>query len=241
MPRPLVTDMRLDLSADRARALGMNHVSRETAARLDRFVDVLLHWQRRANLVSSSTLRHLWTRHVADSLQLVPLVPDARVFVDLGSGGGFPGMVIACAIAGNPGSPAVVHLVESNGKKAAFLRQAAREAEVPAIIHHDRIEEFVRSFTGKADVVTARALAPLAKLLGLAEPLLQRGAEGLFLKGQDLDVELTEAAKYWSIDATFKPSVTDPGGRIVLIRRAYRHTPGRSHERFGDKRSGRAP
>jgi 16S rRNA (guanine527-N7)-methyltransferase len=241
MSRPFVPESRLDLSADRACALAMNPVSGETAARLDRFVDVLLHWQRRANLVSSSTLPCLWTRHVADSLQLVPLVPGARVFVDLGSGGGFPGMVIACAIAGNPERPAArVHLVASNAKKAAFLRHATRAAAVPAVIYHGRIEEFVRHFTGKVDVVTARALAPLPKLLGLAEPLLKRGAKGLFLKGQDVDAELTEASKCWSIDATFKPSMTDAGGRIVLIRHAYRHPPGRSNERAGDKPSGRA-
>jgi 16S rRNA (guanine527-N7)-methyltransferase len=234
MSRPL-PEMRFDLSADRALALQMNPVSGETAARLDRFVDVLLHWQRRANLVSSSTLQRLWTRHVADSLQLVPLVPDAEVFVDLGSGGGFPGMVIACAIAGTRERPAV-HLVESNGKKSAFLRQAAREAAVPAVIHHERIEEFVRHFTGKADVVTARAVAPLPKLLGLAEPLLNKGAIGLFLKGQDVDAELTEASKCWSIEATLKPSVTDARGRIVFIRRAERHPPGRNHERVRDKR-----
>jgi 16S rRNA (guanine527-N7)-methyltransferase len=228
-----------DLSVDRARALQMNPISCQIAVRLDRFVDVLLHWQRRANLVSSSTLQRLWTRHVADSLQLVPLVPDAEVFVDLGSGGGFPGMVIACAIADNRERPAV-HLVESNAKKSAFLRQAAREVAVPAVIHHERIEEFVRHFTAKADVVTARAVAPLPKLLCLAEPLLKQGARGLFLKGQDVDAELTEASKCWSIDAALKPSVTDPRGRIVLVRRAERYPPGRSHERAGDKRSGRA-
>ena len=117
-----------DLAADRARALVLTDVSRETTARLDRFVELLLTWQRTTNLIAPSTVPRLWTRHIADSLQLLDLAPDARVWVDLGSGAGFPGLAIACALTGRPG--AVVHLVESNAKKAAFLREAPSTAQI---------------------------------------------------------------------------------------------------------------
>src|SRR5215475_5904261 len=112
------------LAADRAKAFGLTPVSRETEERLDRFVELLLTWQKTTHLISPSTIPTLWTRHVADSLQLLDLAPSARLWVDLGSGGGFPGMVLACALAETPG--AQVHLVESNTKKAAFLRDATR-------------------------------------------------------------------------------------------------------------------
>ena len=111
-------------AADRAKAFELTPVSRETAERLDRFVDLLLAWQKTTQLISPNTIPKLWTRHVADSLQLLDLAPSARLWVDLGSGGGFPGLVIACALAETPG--AEVHLVESNSRKAAFLREAAR-------------------------------------------------------------------------------------------------------------------
>src|SRR6185312_9292191 len=119
-----------DLAADKARALELCPVSRETEVRLQIFVDLLLLWQRKHNLIAASTLPAVWTRHVADSLQLVPLAPEAKVWVDFGSGGGFPGIPVACAMAGRPG--AMIHLIESNTKKAAFLREAVRETGVPA-------------------------------------------------------------------------------------------------------------
>jgi 16S rRNA (guanine527-N7)-methyltransferase len=205
----------LDLSADRARALELVNVSRETLARLDAFVGVFLLWQGKLNLVAASTLPRLWTRHIADSLQLMPLAPGARVWVDLGSGGGFPGLPIACALAGTPG--AEVHLVESNGKKAAFLREAVRLTGVPAQVHNQRAENFGESWPGRADVVTARALAPLKTLCDQALPLIARGAVALFPKGQDVDAELTEAAKYWTIEASKVPSTTSPDGVILVI------------------------
>jgi 16S rRNA (guanine527-N7)-methyltransferase len=207
--------------SSRAEVLAAFHVSRETSERLDRFVTLLSQWQRRINLVSSSSLAKVWTRHVADSLQLLDLGPDARIWVDLGSGAGLPGMVIACALAGTPG--AVVHLVESNLKKAAFLREAARVTGAPAIIHAERIETFVQRFAGPADVVTARALAPLNTLIGYAAPLLKSGAKGLFPKGQDVAAELTEASIYWNIEAMLVPSKTDPRGNIVVIKHAQSH------------------
>ena len=130
-----------DLTADRNRALALTPVSRETLDRLDRFVAELLSWQERVNLVAPSTIPILWTRHIADSLQLLPLAPKARTWADLGTGGGFPGLVLACALADTPGI--TVHLVESNTKKAAFLREATRVTAVPAIIHAVRIVDFV--------------------------------------------------------------------------------------------------
>ena len=131
-------DAHRDLSADRARALALTPVSRETADRLDRFVELLLSWQQRMNLIASSTEAQLWTRHVANSLQLLALAPQARVWVDLGSGGGFPGLVIACALAETAG--AQVHLVESSTKKAAFLREAGRVTGAPVSVHASRID-----------------------------------------------------------------------------------------------------
>jgi 16S rRNA (guanine527-N7)-methyltransferase len=205
-----------DLAADKARALKLTPVSRETEKRLDMFVEALLLWQRTTNLVASSTLTHLWTRHIADSLQLLPLVPEACVWVDFGSGGGFPGMPIACALADEPG--AMIHLIESNAKKAAFLREAVRVTGVPATIHQERAEKFGESCTETVHAVTARALAPLKTLCDQAFPLIARGAVGLFPKGQDVDAELTEAAKYWSIEASKVPSKTSPEGCIVVIR-----------------------
>jgi 16S rRNA (guanine527-N7)-methyltransferase len=206
----------LDLAADKARALKLWPVSRETEKRLDMFVDVLLLWQRTTNLVASSTLPQLWTRHIADSLQLIALAPEARVWVDLGSGGGFPGMPIACALADTPGTK--VHLVESNGKKAAFLREAVRVIEAPAVVHQMRAENFGDSCQETVRAVTARALAPLKTLCDQAFPWIERGAVCMFPKGQDVDVELTEAAKYWTIEASKVPSKTSPDGRIVVIR-----------------------
>ena len=205
-----------DLTADRARALALTPVSRETAVRLDRFVALLIEWQQRMNLVASSTLPYLWTRHVADSLQLLDLAPDAKIWVDFGSGAGFPGLAIACALADKPGSR--VHLVESNGKKAGFLRQAVRVTGAPALVHQARIENFGESFAEHTDVVTARAVAPLKVLCGQAFPLMQRGALALFPKGQDVEADLTEATKYWNIKPELIPSRTDASGRIVVLR-----------------------
>jgi 16S rRNA (guanine527-N7)-methyltransferase len=213
-------DVAAALAIDREAALALVPVSRETLARLDRFVATLLTWRRRINLIAPTTIAELWTRHIADSLQLVALAPSARVWLDLGSGGGFPGLAIACALADSPG--AQIHLIESNGKKAAFLREAVRATGAPAIVHQARIEQMETRLDARIDVVTARALAPLAELLVLSEPWLKKGAQALFLKGQDIGVELTEASKYWTIEAMMTPSHTDPRGRIVAVERAER-------------------
>jgi len=204
-----------ELAADRSRALALTPVSRETLERLDRFVAVLLDWQQRMNLIASSTEPKLWTRHIADSLQLLALAPQARVWVDLGSGAGFPGVVLACALADTAGSR--VHLVERSTKKAAFLREAVNATGAPAEVHAVGLEDFVENLAVPVDVVTARALAPLAGLLTATYPLLKTGTLGLFPKGQDVDAELTEAAKCWSIQSSLAPSLTDPKARIVCI------------------------
>ncbi len=206
-----------DLAADKARALKLTPVSRETEARLDKYVALLLQWQATTNLVAPSTLLQLWVRHVADSLQLLDLAPkDAKVWVDFGSGGGFPAIPLACALAERPGSR--VHLVESNGKKAAFLREAIRVTGAPAVVHASRIEDIGDSFGDRVDVVTARALAPLKTLCDQAVPLIARGAVALFLKGQDVDAELTETAKYWTLEVEKVPSKTSREGCIVVVR-----------------------
>ena len=210
------------LAADKAAALSLIRVSRETQERLDRFVELLEEWQAKTNLVAPSTLSNLWTRHVADSLQLLPLAPSARIWMDLGSGGGFPGVVIACALSESSG--ASVHLVERNSKKAAFLREALRVTSAPGIVHLSDIEDTVDRFAGRIDCVTARALAPLHQLIGFAEPLVTKGAKALFLKGQDVEAELTEATKYWNISAHLHASRTGGQGWIVELDRIERRT-----------------
>ncbi len=217
-------DVTAALAANREAALALVPVSRETLGRLDRFVATLLAWQKRINLIAPASVGEIWTRHVADSLQLLPLAPAARVWLDLGSGGGFPGLMIACALADTPA--ARVHLVESTGKKAAFLREAVRVTGAPAIVHQARIEHMGTTLDESIEVVTARALAPLTDLLDLAEPWLKRGAQALFPKGQDVGAELTEASKYWNIEAIMSPSGTDPSGQIVTVQRAERRPTG---------------
>jgi len=219
-PDHLASDHATTLAHDRERAMALapESVSRETWTRLDRLVTLVVERQRQMNIIAPSTIPQIWTRHVADSLQLLPLAPGALRWVDLGSGAGFPGLAIACALTGTPG--AEVHLVESTQKKAAFLSEATRELGLPVVVHPIRIEDFAAKNQIRFDVVTARALAPLPKLLGYAIPLLKTGTVGLFPKGQDVEAELTEASKYWNIQAELVPSTTDPRGRIVVLHRA---------------------
>lgn len=212
MPKP---DTASDLAADKRAALQLCPVSRETEERLDRYVALLQEWQPKTNLVAPSTLSSIWSRHVADSLQLLAVAPAGRIWIDLGSGGGFPGVVLACAMADR--DDAMVHLVERNAKKAAFLREALRVTGGRGTVHLAEIEKFVDSNPPAADYITARALAPLNVLLRLAAPLMGRGAKALFLKGQDVEAELTEATKYWTVQANLHPSRTSADGRIVEI------------------------
>jgi 16S rRNA (guanine527-N7)-methyltransferase len=204
-----------DLASDKARAFALTPVSRETEVRLDRYVALLREWQAKTNLIAPSTLPNLWTRHVSDSLQLLTLAPAAKVWIDLGSGGGFPGVVLACALAETPG--ATVHLVERVAKKAAFLREAIRVTGSPGAVHLAGIRDTVERFAGPVDCVTARAVAPLHQLVGFAEPLVKRGAKALFLKGQDVEAELTEATKYWKIEPKLHSSRTGGQGWIVEL------------------------
>jgi 16S rRNA (guanine527-N7)-methyltransferase len=210
-------------ASDKAAALTLTPVSRETEERLDRYIDLLLEWQTKTNLVAPSTLPNLWTRHVSDSLQLLALAPQAKVWADLGSGGGFPGLVLACALAEKSG--ATVHLIERNAKKAAFLREALRVTASPGTVHLAEIGDIVDRITGPIDCVTARALAPLHQLIGFAEPLIGRGAKALFLKGQDVEAELTDATKYWNIQPKLHSSRSGGQGWIVELDRVERRTP----------------
>lgn len=202
-------------AADKAAALKLTPVSRETEVRLDRYVDLLMAWQAKTNLIAPSTLPQLWTRHISDSLQLLDLAPNARHWLDFGSGGGFPGVVLACAMAEYPG--ASVQLVERIAKKAAFLREALRVTGAPGSVVLADIGDYVDSLKAPVDCVTARAVAPLHMLLGFAAPLVQRGAKALFLKGQDVESELTEATKYWNIQPLLHPSRTGGHGWIVEL------------------------
>jgi 16S rRNA (guanine527-N7)-methyltransferase len=235
--RPAILRSRLnspvDLAKDRAQALALTPVSRETTARLDRFAGLLLDWQRRVNLIAPSTEPVLWTRHIADSLQLLALAPEASVWADLGSGAGLPGLVIACALADRPG--ALVHLVESNGKKTAFLRDAARTTEAPIVVHAVRVTDFAKNAPDGIEAVTARAFAPLPDLLAAAYPLLKTGAIGVFPKGQNADAELTEAAKCWRFQETLAASRTDPKARIIVVR-SLESIPGTQTKRNSTKR-----
>ena len=208
---------------DKAEALALTPTPPETVERLDRYVALLLEWQAKTNLVAPSTLPHLWMRHIADSLQLLDLVPAAKIWVDLGSGGGFPGVVLACALAETPGTK--VHLVERNAKKAAFLREAVRITSAPATVHLAEIGDIVDRIGGGVDCITARALAPLHQLIGYAEPFVREGAKALFLKGQDVEAELTEATKYWIIHPRLHSSRTGGHGWIVELDGIERRNP----------------
>jgi len=200
------------------RAAVADRVSRETLERLDLLAALLVKWQRTINLVAPATLPALWTRHVADSLQLLDHAPaEAAKWVDLGSGGGFPGLVVAAARAG---SGIRVHLVESDQRKAAFLREAARQAALPVEVTCARIEAAAPALAPGTQVVSARALAPLPKLLDLAAPFLDFGALGLFLKGKDASQELTRARKGWTLDSALHQSATDPEARVLVVRSA---------------------
>ena len=180
----------------------------ETIARLQRFADLLARWNSRINLIASSDLPDLWTRHIADSLQLAPLLPPATSVTDLGSGAGFPGLIIAIC------TNCPVTLVESDTRKASFLREAARETAARVIIVNARIEDAV---IPPASIITARALAPLPLLLEWAAPLLRPDGTCLFLKGRRAEDELTDAAATWHMTVVRTPSRTNPDGVILAL------------------------
>src|SRR3954447_8900061 len=184
-------------------------VSRETLDRLTAYLDLLRRWQRTINLVGAGTLDDPWRRHILDSAQLVRFLPDgARRLVDLGSGAGLPGLVLA--ILGVP----EVHLIESDRRKATFLREAARVAATPVTAHARRIEAAPPL---AADVVTARALAPLPNLLPLAARFATPTTRCLFLQGRQVETELTEAARGWTMEVQRQPSLSDAEGCVLII------------------------
>lgn len=188
-------------------------VSRETLARLKAYVALLGEWNARHNLVSAASLVDVWHRHVWDSAQLMPLIPDdARSLIDLGSGAGFPGLVLACLLRDRPGFRTV--LTESIAKKCRFLEAAAQRMALCVEVRNCRIEE-----TGPEpfDVVTARACAPLVRLLGYAQHFQGPRTVNLFLKGQSVEAELTEAHKSWRMTVERHPSQTDPSASILEI------------------------
>jgi len=192
-------------------------VPRETIHRLERYADLLAHWQKSTNLVASSTVPRLWPRHFADSAQIRALAPEARLWLDLGSGAGFPGLVVAILQTGQPGFR--MHLVESNHKKCAFLAEVARETEAPVEIHATRIEELGESAHSlRPDVVSARALAQLPRLFELASPFFGPRTRGLFLKGREAQAEIDAARANWDFAATLHASLTSPDAHIVEVR-----------------------
>nr|WP_321512583.1 16S rRNA (guanine(527)-N(7))-methyltransferase RsmG [uncultured Hyphomonas sp.] len=205
------------VNQDRAAFLAAEDVSRETLERLDRVIDTLDVWRKRSNLIGPREWPVIWTRHVADCFQLLDHLPeDARV-VDLGSGAGFPGLIIAAA---RPEGH--VTMIESVGKKCAFLRAAIESAGLSASVRQDRVESVGQI---SADYITARAFAPLPKLLDYAAPWLKQGATGLFLKGERWKEELTEASQTWNFAYEAIPSRVGGSGTILIVRelRSGRH------------------
>jgi 16S rRNA (guanine527-N7)-methyltransferase len=185
-------------------------------ADLTRFQTLLAEWNEVMNLVGPLTIATYWTRHALDSAQLIPLAPEAITWADLGAGAGLPGVVLAILLKGRAG--AKVHLVESMTKRCRFLEVVAKDLDLPVQIHNARAEDLKL----QVEIVTARACAPMTKLLGFAEPYLRSGAVGLFLKGQDVESELAEARKAWTFDADLRTSQSDPRGRIVQVKRLSR-------------------
>ncbi len=192
----------------------LSGVSRETVARLEAYAGLLARWSARINLIGANTLGDLWRRHFLDSVQLLAHLPeDTQNLIDLGSGAGFPGLVLA--IAGVPG----VELVEADARKCAFLREAARIAAAPVVIRNARIEAVLPHIV---DVVTARGCAPLDRLLVLAQRFIGPGTVCLFPKGERANQELTAASQAWTMDVTCHDSCTDRRGVILCLRRVGR-------------------
>jgi 16S rRNA (guanine527-N7)-methyltransferase len=210
------------VTVDLQSMVGMS-VSRETMIRLEVIAEQLKKWQPRINLVANGTIEALWSRHIRDSLQLSRLEHCAKRWIDLGSGGGFPGLVVAADRADDPEFRMV--LVESNGKKCAFLRETARLAGLPVEVIHGRAEIVIPVLPVVFDVVSARALAPLADLLEYANPLIAKGAVGIFPKGQGVDDEVSAANATWKLKLDLIQSQTEPNASVVVIRSALRRVP----------------
>ena len=195
--------------------LAGHRVPRETWERLEQLADLIRHWQKAKNLVSTTDLDHLWQRHILDSAQLALLFPEAERWLDLGSGGGLPGLVTAIMLGNKPG--ALVTLVESNQRKCAFLRTAIRETGAPAEVRCERIDSVTQHFPAPLDAVSARALASLEILCGMVAPLVQKGTRAVFHKGRNFEEELQNASKSWVIDLIRYPNMVVRDGVIVEI------------------------
>ncbi len=190
-------------------------VSDAVLARLEAYVVLLGKWQARINLVSQGSLKDVWRRHILDSAQLQPLLrPTAAIVADVGSGAGLPGLVLAIMRVADAAGGPEFHLIESNARKCAFLREANRLTEAGAIIHHDRAEN-LKNF--KADFVVARGVASLEKLLNTAKPLLKENGQCIFLKGKKWREELTETQKKWIINESAIQSLSDPSGMVIKL------------------------
>ena len=180
-------------------------------ADLERLQRLLADWNERMNLVSAASLAEFWPRHAFDSAQLLPLAPEARTWVDIGAGAGFPGLVLAILLKDAPG--ARVHLVESQTKRCRFLAEAVATLDLPAEVHNARAE----ALSLKADIVTARAVAPLGRLLGFTRPYFAKGAAGLFFKSEGVEAEIAEARNAWRFTCNVSASLSDARGRILKL------------------------
>ncbi len=193
-------------------------VSRETLARFEAYAELLLKWNKQINLIGRGSEADLWRRHILDSAQLLPLIPrSARLITDVGSGAGLPGLILSIL-----NSAASFALIEPDRRKAAFLREAIRATQSTAIVHNFRIEEVDLT---TQDVVVARALAPLDKLLEMAEKLVSIHTVCIFPKGATAEQELTEARARWKMQVRQVPSRTDPAGRILVLTEIARVRP----------------
>ena len=208
-----VAPIEVETAADFAMATGADE---SVIADLQQYRSYLEDWNQKMNLVGPSTLEIFWSRHAWDSAQILPLEPEALTWADLGAGAGLPGIVLAILQKNRPGFH--IHLVESMAKRCRFLTEVVTALNLPATIHNSRAEDL--SLT--VDIVTARACAPMTRLLGYAQPYLKRGATALFLKGQDVAAELEEASKSWTFEAEVLPSFSDARGRIVRVRKLRR-------------------
>lgn len=201
---------------DRASALGLVPVSRETQQRLQIYVDLLDRWRKITNLLSASSFEHVWTRHIADSAQLLSLAPEAKRWVDFGSGAGFPGLVLAIQLADEPG--ALVHLIESDQRKCAFLREVARQTGAPAQVHAVRVESAEAQGLPSVDAVTARAFAPLPRLMDFAKVFLARGAVGIFPRGRSIAAQIAELPDKSAYSIESRASRIDSEAAIAIVR-----------------------
>ena len=194
------------------------HVKHEAVADLQKFYDILAAQNEVMNLVGPATLPDYWSRHVLDSAQLLNHRPNARTWADLGAGAGFPGIVLSILLKHSEGPKPQVYLVESLTKRCRFLQTVVDDLSLPATVINDRAENVKL----KVDVVTARAVAPMNKLLGFAEGFIHRGADAWFLKGENVESELADAGKTWTFDVEQMVSASDPRGRVIHIRRLRR-------------------